>query len=397
MKKLLWIIFALCLASCQQTQPTQESNIIDIDLKIEDPYFNDGYYDIICYDQAPEAWIDLSKLSLEEKVAQLFILDFYSIQNKNETEFNTAIEDFLQTYPVGGFIYFSDNVVNKSQVLTFNDQLQAFSKRNHIWPFFISVDEEGGLVSRLGKKQLVTHLPDATTLAESYSVQHIFEKGRTMGQEMSDIGFNMNFAPVLDTNINPNNPVIARRAFSSDPLIVSDYALAFGKGLYDAQVIPFGKHYPGHGNTIGDSHLNPVTSYMTYDDFQSGEGYPFTKAVNNRLPGIMVGHISAPNLSSLDLPASLNPDLIENYLRKQLFYDELVITDSLQMKAITSQYDSGQAAILAIQAGCDIILMPEDFNEAYDALLTAVEDDIISEDRIDQSLERIYRYKRLLQ
>jgi beta-N-acetylhexosaminidase len=136
---------------------------------------------------------------------------------------------------------------------------------------------------------------------------------------------------------------------------------------------------------------------MTYDDFQSGQGYPFVQAVKNRLPGIMVGHISTPNLSSLDLPASLNPDLIENYLRKQLYYDELVITDSLQMKAITSQYDSGQAAILAIQAGCDIILMPEDFKEAYDALLMAVKNEIISEDRIDQSLERIYRYKRLLQ
>ncbi|MBN2794704.1 MAG: hypothetical protein JXR88_04810 [Clostridia bacterium] len=397
MKKIFLCITLILLIGCEnKTTINQDSEIVEVILEEKDPYFNDGNYDIKKYDEASIAPLDLSHMSLEDKVAQLFILDFSEIDNKNETEYSRKIEAFLDLYPIGGFIYFSDNIISKSQLSTFNEQLQGYARTHKLWPFFISVDEEGGLVSRLGKKGLVTYLPNATTLSRTYTSEEIFEMGKTLGSELKSLGFNMDFAPVLDTNINANNPIIGTRAFSSDPKTVAEYAIAFGKGLYASGIIPFGKHYPGHGNTQGDSHLTPVTSTLDEQGFYTGEGLPFVEAVKQRLPGIMVGHILTPNLSDNSLPASLSDEVVEGILRQDLHYDELIITDALEMKAISSQYSSGEAAVLALQAGCDLLLMPEDFEEAYDYVLKSVYDGTLSEIRINQSLERIYRYKRLL-
>lgn len=332
-------------------------------------------------------WIDT--MSLKEKVAQLFFVDF-RVTGEQVYDFN-QVEGFLNQYPVGGFIYFDENIKDKAQVIQLNSALQVYYSKKDLPPVFIGVDEEGGLVSRLSEKALgVTDISIAAQLSQ-LSISEVYKIAWQLGKEMKTLGFNVNFAPVLDVNSNPNNPVIGKRAFSSDPETAGLYGNAFSQGL-EKSVLSFGKHFPGHGDTKGDSHKTGVVSNMTLEEFNAREAIPFAYAIDHGISGIMLGHINIPNLVEDDAIASLNNDLID-LLRHDLAFSGLIITDSLQMKAVTDYYPPERVAIEAYTGGVDLILMPEDFEVSYDHLLEAFSIGTLSTDELDKRLYHILKYK----
>lgn len=333
----------------------------------------------------------LEAMTLEEKIAQLFIVDFYVMtKTYQEKEYTQGMDEFLRKYPVSGVIYFSENIETADQVIKMNAALSTVSQI----PLFISVDEEGGIVSRLGNANIgVTHLPDAATLGTENTTDEVYAYAFKLGNEIKILGFNMDFAPVLDINTNPDNPVIGKRAFGQDAETVSSYSLAFYKGLSDAGIIATGKHFPGHGDTTTDSHTQLTSIEHSIERIQDIELVPFKNAINESIPAIMVAHINTPNISDDGLPASLSPFLISDVLRGDLAFDGLVVSDSLRMKAITDYYQPTQVGVMFLKAGGDLILIPDDFEATYQGILDAVKANDITEERIDESVKRILTAK----
>jgi len=333
----------------------------------------------------------IASLTLKEKIAQLFIVDFYGMtKTYHEKMYSKAMDDFLRMYPVGGIIYFAENVETKEQVLLLNKALTTVSQI----PLFISVDEEGGIVSRLGKANIgVTQLPDAVTLSTDNTSEEVYSLALNLGNELKSLGFNMDFAPILDINTNVENPVIGKRAFGDDAETVTEYALAFGKGLDEAGVIYSGKHFPGHGDTTTDSHTEQTMVSHDMKRLNNIELVPFKAAIEANIPTIMMGHIIAPNVTNDTLPASLSSKMIQDLLRDTLGFEGLVLTDSLRMKAITDFYPAEEVGVMLLQAGGDVILIPDDFELTYNGILSAVEKGTLTEERIDESLRRILTVK----
>ncbi len=342
------------------------------------------------------SWIDkkLATMTIEDKVAQLFMIDLYTVNNTPRLlSTSTEIEDFLSVYPVGGIILFGENISTATQTQQLITDLQSTADI----PLFMSVDEEGGLVSRMGSKDIgVTHLPTAAKLASNYSIGEVHALAKTLGQQLASIGINMNFAPVLDVNTNPDNPVIGTRAFSSDPSIVGDYGTAFMEGLMESYVLPVGKHFPGHGDTQTDTHLEVTSIDHSLDRLRSVEWLPFQQAINDGIPVLMTGHIHTPNVSDDNLPASLSKVMTTDYLRNELGFDGVVVTDSLRMKAISDTYPASEVGVLVLESGSDLILLPDDFYEAYEGIINALASGRMREERIDLSLRRILTLKNTL-
>lgn len=396
MKKIILILLILTLVSCQNTveQPIEE-NIVEVDLEtVKDRYYESNYG--VTSLKPVNLWVNpLDDMSLEEKVAQLFIVDFRTFSPRQPLlNYSDQISTVLDQYPLGGVIYFKENVESANQVKALNDALQAHMMSQAYPQLFISVDEEGGLVSRLGQSlDEVIYLPKASKLTTEYTLDEVREFGEQLGSDLKHLGFNMNFAPVLDVNTNPNNPIIGTRAFSDEPEIAALYSSAFAEGLMSSSVAAVGKHFPGHGDTQSDSHLGEVTAWMDAGRFETIEKIPFSKAVSIHMTGIMVGHILTPELTTDNQPASLSSEIITDILRDDMYYNGLVITDSLQMKAITDSYTATEVGVLAIEAGCDILLMPENFTATFEGILEAVQSGRIPESRINASVKRILRAK----
>ena len=332
-----------------------------------------------------------SALTLEQKVGQLFIvrpdaLDLTLAQETindakadGVTELTDAMRDALRTYPVGGICQFGKNITDPEQIKRFNDDLQAASQT----PLFITVDEEGGRVSRLANNPAFDlpqykngAIPDARAM------------GQDIGGYLKQYGFNMDFAPVADVNTNPDNPVIGDRSFSSDAETAARMVADAAQGLRENGILPTLKHFPGHGDTKEDSHTALAVTHKTLAELQDCEFLPF--AADTGLHAVMVGHIAAPNVTGDLTPATLSPALVGLVPDAE---NTLIVTDSLSMDAITSAYTPGEAAVLALQAGCDVLLMPNGLPEAYNAVLQAVKDGTISEERLDRSVDKILRYK----
>ena len=332
-----------------------------------------------------------SALTLEQKVGQLFIvrpdaLDLTLAQETindakadGVTELTDAMRDALRTYPVGGICQFGKNITDPEQIKRFNDDLQAASQT----PLFITVDEEGGRVSRLANNPAFDlpqykngAIPDARAM------------GQDIGGYLKQYGFNMDFAPVADVNTNPDNPVIGDRSFSSDAETAARMVADAAQGLRENGILPTLKHFPGHGDTKEDSHTALAVTHKTLAELQDCEFLPF--AADTGLHAVMVGHIAAPNVTGDMTPATLSPALVGLIPDAE---NTLIVTDSLAMDAITAAYTPGEAAVLALQAGCDVLLMPNGLPEAYNAVLQAVKDGTISEERLDRSVDKILRYK----
>ena len=337
-------------------------------------------------------------LTLEQKVGQLFIVrpDALDLTLSQET-INDAHADgvtavtndmrkALQQYPVGGICQFGKNIESPSQLARFNADLQAASAT----PLLIAVDEEGGLIARLANNDAF-NLPryaSAAAVGASGDPADAREMGQTIGNYLKTYGFNMDFAPDADVNTNPDNPIIGERAFSSDAATAAQMAAAAADGLRENGILPTLKHFPGHGDTAEDSHTDLAVTYKTREELENCELLPF--AADTGLHAVMVGHIAAPNVTGDMTPATLSPTLIGMIPDAE---NALIVTDSLAMDAITAAYTPGEAAVLAIQAGCDVLLMPNSLPEAYAAVLDAVQNGTISEARLDQSVNKILHYK----
>ena len=318
--------------------------------------------------------MQLNNLSLAEKVAQLFILD-------------ANMAGKALPAPVGGYILFSRHTPDKAATLSLTRQLRYGSPR---LPPFIAVDQEGGRVARLA---FISKLPTARELA-ALRPETVAKVGWLLGQELLALGFNLNFAPVVDVATRSENPVIGDRAFSSDTVTVAIQGAAFINGLQSAGIAATAKHFPGHGDTRTDSHLTLPIIDHSRDRLERVELLPFQAAVNTNVDMVMIGHLQIPALDpSPGLPATLSRPIVSGLLREQLGYEGIIITDAMNMRAVSEGFSSGQAAVGAFKAGVDIILMPADFSAAYNAMLVALQTGEISQSRLEESLRRILSLK----
>ena len=337
-------------------------------------------------------------LTPEEKIGQLFIIrpDALDLTLPQETindakadgvtTLTDAMRETLQTYPVGGICQFGKNITDPEQLAQFNADLQAASRT----PLFIAVDEEGGAVARLANHPAfdLPQYESAAAVGASGDPADACAMGQTIGAYLKEYGFNMDFAPDADVNTNPDNPIIGTRAFSSDAVTAAEMAAAAADGLRTGGILPTLKHFPGHGDTAEDSHTALAVTYKTLDELQACELLPF--AADTGLHAVMVGHIAAPNVTGDGTPATLSPQLVALIPDAE---NTLIVTDSLAMDAITAAYTPGEAAVQALQAGCDVLLMPNSLPEAYAAVLEAVQNGTISEERLDRSVNKILLYK----
>ncbi len=333
----------------------------------------------------------LAGMTLEEKVGQLFILAYRRDgSGRKLTALDQAAVSELAGVQPGGIILFRENISTVAQVREF---VQAADQAVRL-PLFVSVDQEGGIVQRVTKTDSIpaTVIPPMFEVGRTGDAALAQKVGRVLGSELGVFGFNMDFAPVCDVFSNPSNTVIGNRAFSSDPQAVAELSVSLMNGLRQKNMIPVAKHFPGHGDTDADTHVGYAVSNKTLEELRQTELIPFQAQIAAGVPAIMVAHISLPALNGDNTPATLSKRVITDLLRNEMGYNGLVITDALAMGAIVKHYGS-EAAVQALQAGADLLLMPENPVAAYQAVLAAVRSGTLSEARIDESVLRILRVK----
>ncbi len=327
----------------------------------------------------------LYAMTLKEKIAQLFL-----VTPEHLTGESTSVSYGAPTLPheVGGVVFFAKNIETRDQCTKMIENLQRAAKT----PLFIAVDEEGGRVTRIANNANMgtTLFPD---MAEISDEKGAYRVGNTVGREIKELGFNLDFAPVADMNSNPENQVIGSRAFSSDPRVAAPRVAAAVKGFRDSGMLCTLKHFPGHGDTTTDSHHEATTLEKTLQQLQQTEFIPFEAGIEAGADFVMLGHIALPKVTGNTLPATLSTEIV-GILRKDLHFDGLIITDSLRMNAISQHYSSGEAAVLALQAGVDMLLMPENLQEAIEGVSQAVEKGTLTEARINESVLKILELKR---
>lgn len=352
---------------------------------------------------SPDPYEDyLSQMSPDEKVGQLFIIRVESAAGillgtngarGGYTELSDEMRSFLAKYPPGGFCLFADNIRNPEQLTALVDQLNACENI----PPILCIDEEGGGVRRLGTNESfdVDAVGSMAGIGGSEDPETAaFEAGSTIGAYLSEYGFTLDLAPVADVRTNAGNTVIGNRSFGDDPQLVSkltDYYLA---GLHAQGMKGCMKHFPGQGGTSGDTHNGVVVLDKTWQELLECELVPYLEN-KETTDAILVAHILLPRVTSDGYPASLSAELIEGKLREELGYEGIVMTDSLAMGAIVKEYGPSEAAVMALEAGNDILLMPQNYEEAFLAVREAVENGRITEEQLDTHVLRILKAKDL--
>lgn len=338
-------------------------------------------------------------LTLEQRVAQMFMITPDALTGvSGATRAGDSTRSAFAQYPVGGLVYMSANLTGPDQTTEMLSNMKNFSQDTVGLPIFLGVDEEGGTVNRIASNQEfgVTDVGNMSAVGASGDTQNAYNAGSTIGTYLNNLGFNMDFAPVADVLSNPDNAVVKDRSFGSDSQLVADMVCAEMNGLNEHQIAPVIKHFPGHGATSGDSHDGVVTIEKSLDELMANELIPFQQAINSGASFVMVGHISVPAITGDNTPASLSNAMVTGVLRDQMGFHGVVITDAMNMGAITAGYSSADAAVAAINAGADIILMPDDFKSAYQGVLDAVANGTISEERINESAARIIKAKLMI-
>lgn len=337
----------------------------------------------------------IAEMTIVEKVAGLFIITPEALIGVGTAvEAGEGTKDALEDYPVGGLIYFAKNIQSQEQVA----QMIANTKEYSKYPIFIAIDEEGGSVNRVSTAGLGEKQPAAADIGATGDPNNAYLAGNTIGTYLAELGFNVDFAPVADLS-NIEGSVMKSRAYGSTAEAAAPYVAAMVTGLQEQGVMGCLKHFPGIGSTTADTHNGFAYTDRTADEFRSEEFKVFQAGIDAGAQMIMVGHVTAEGLTNgqdgggSPLPASMSQTIITGYLRNELGYQGVIITDAMNMSAISDYYSSEQAAVIALKAGCDMILMPENFFQAYAGVLNAVQNGIISEERIDDSLRRIFRIK----
>lgn len=398
MMKRVWILMLLLLLSgCQigneklnQQDQNIEENLqetvtpaidseLDLEGENEDLLEEELVFEVLNEAIQLEMSIDeiISNLSLEAKVAQMFYV---------------TLEDYERTgLPYGGIIFFKHNMITATQTQNIITKIQS----ELTIPAFIGIDEEGGLVSRITGESSIggTKIPDAWVLGHVTTPNAVYIANEIIAREIRTLGFNMNFAPVGDIHTNPENPIIGYRAFSDDPKVVSEKVMEAIKAFQEQDIIPVIKHYPGHGDTLNDSHLETVSLNHDLSRLMSIELVPFIEAIEGGVDVVMVGHLQVPKITGDTTPASLSEIMIQEILIDELGFEGLIVSDALNMKSIVDHYSTEVMIDKGLDAGLSLFLMPEKVDEAYGYLLEKAKASKDIEKKIDKELRKIIRLK----
>lgn len=329
-------------------------------------------------------WVEstLSSMNIDEKIGQLFVVRAYS---KGETGEKAVIQDLIENYHVGGVCFFQGNPVTQVQYTNFFHQVSKI-------PLFIAIDGEWGLGMRHPRETI--SFPKNLQLGAIQDERLIYQLGKEIGRQCKALGVNFNFSPVADINSNPHNPVIYERSFGESRENVTAKAFLMYRGLEDAGVLSCAKHFPGHGDTKVDSHYDLPVILHDKQRLEEVELFPFRRLAAQNIGSIMVGHLHLPALDSREnRPASLSRDIVTGLLRNDLGYRGLIITDALDMKAVTKHFPPGIAEAEALLAGNDILLLPENVRLAVQAIKNYIREGKITFEQIDQSVSRILSAK----
>lgn len=346
-------------------------------------------------EQTPEEKLDeivnavIDVMPLKDKVAGLFIVTPEAITGVSKAvKAGEGTKDALSEWPVGGLVYFKQNMQSAEQLeeMLYNTVLYARA------PLFLAVDEEGGSVARLASAGLADKVDSAGDIGLTGDPNNAYQAGVTIGTALNRFGFNLDFAPVADI-ASVDNSYMGDRVYGSDAQTASPFVVSMIQGLKEQKIASCLKHFPGNGATTQDPHTGIATTDRTAEQFRAEEFEVFRAGIEAGAEMVMVSHMAAPGLTGGNDPCSLSETVVTDILRKELGFDGVIITDALNMGAISDYYGSEEAAIMALQAGCDMLLMPENLEEAYNGILNAVNEGYISEERINDSLRRIYRIK----
>ena len=344
----------------------------------------------------------LSQMTLREKVGQMFYVrmetldttihwnTYADLQENPILEVNQTMRDVNERYPVGGLILYAWNIDNEAQLSTLISQIRSLNGQP-----LLCIDEEGGRVARIANNPNfnVKKYESMSAIGATGDPNNAYECGNTIGTYLHRYGFDIDFAPVADVNTNPENVIIGPRAFSDDPAVAAPMVTHYLQGLKDAGVTGCIKHFPGHGDTKADTHFGYASTQKTWAEMMDCEMVTFKAGIQWGCQLIMTAHIGAPNVTGSDVPSTMSPIILQDKLRGELGYQNIIITDGMEMGSITQQYTSAEAAVGSIQAGVDIVLGPKNLVEAFDAVMDAVNNGTISEDRINQSVRRILKLK----
>lgn len=335
----------------------------------------------------------LTSMTLEEKIGQMFFIGRRTDENgQPQLSLDSSLKTVIDKYKPGGFIFFAENLDNIDQTVSFINSLQETSRI----PMFIGIDEEGGIVTRLNRAEALhsTFMPEPFVIGRTNNSEYAYRASKAIAKEVKSLGFNLNFAPVADVFSNPSNKVIGRRAYSDDANIAAEMVSEAVKGAVDAQIIPVIKHFPGHGDTLQDSHTGIAIVENNIDRLRKVEFLPFKAGINAGAGMVMTAHVLTPHITDDNLPATLSKTMLQDYLRNELGFDGVIITDGLEMSAISAYYSEEEAVVMAVEAGVDMLLLPRDFEKAFNSILEAVRANLISEERIDESVRRILTLKK---
>lgn len=347
--------------------------------------------------QAGKAWVEakLSDMSLEQKIGQMFLVGFESTGQQDATIMNDQAKELIEEYHVGGILLFERNIKDVNQTIELNHQLQSLSLSTSKIPLFLAIDQEGGKVIRI--KEGVTVFPGNMALGATRDPQLAYQAGKQMGSELRSLGFNLDLAPSLDVNNNPKNPIIGVRSFGEDPQLVSQMGTSMIDGFRDGNILAAVKHFPGHGDTSIDTHIDLPTVTHSRERLNQIELVPFKEAIKKDVDMVMSTHITFPAIDPTQgLPATLSKKVLTDLLREELGYQGVIITDDMEMGAIVKHFGTEKASVQAIQAGADIILIGHSLERqkgAIEAVKKAVEEGTITEERINQSVQRILQLK----
>lgn len=331
----------------------------------------------------------VAAMSLDQKIGQLFMFGVPG----TTVDVDDATAELVRRYAVGGFILFRGNIQSARQTVELTNALRSLNAGNPL-PLFIAADQEGGRVHRLPPE--ATPFPAAARVGGSRSPELAGQIGRAMGEELQALGINVDLAPVLDVNTNPDNPVIGDRAFGSDAALVETIGIAVMKGLQSTGTVTAVKHFPGHGDTSLDSHVELPVLDHDRSRLDSVELRPFAAAIRSGADMVMPAHVAFTSLDPAGSPASLSSPVLTGLLRGELGFDGVIITDALTMGAITRNYTPEQAMLAAIAAGADVLLLPAgaaDQVAAVETLRAAAASGALSAERIDQSVRRVAALK----
>lgn len=341
----------------------------------------------------------LGTLTTEQKVAQLFVVTPESLLSDYTDETVTAAADLtreaLQKRPVGGIVYFQSNLLNPDQTSLMLANTKQYALEACGIPIMLDVDEEGGTVSRIGNNEGfdIDDVGSMFYVGSTEDPAYAKEVAQTIGSYLHELGFNSDFAPVADVANNPDSDTMYWRSFGSDANLVAQMVSAQVEGFASQGILCCAKHFPGIGGAEGDSHEGAIYTQKSADQMAEEELVPFKAAIEAGVPMVMVGHLSCPQITGNNLPASVSSAVMQGLLRERLGFEGVIITDSLGMGAIVNEFGYDRVGVEAFLAGADALLMPADFNAAYQGMLDAVASGEISQERLNQSVYRMIKMK----